>query len=182
MKHILAAVFGIDDREMDEVDAETLICRIRSRNKQKISCPSTSGFVTAGINDQDIQVRRFSILSGLRIKSMTSNVRSVIRPHGICPASNRIEDEPILTIMADDCQRVSYRICIREQVRTPQAMRTSWVCCEVTYELLKYLIDRQYPLVLENAGYELKDGVLVGTDGCCVDAEILGNLLSRVNI
>lgn len=39
IKLILTEAFGIGDREMDGVDAETLVCRIKSRNNQKyLSC------------------------------------------------------------------------------------------------------------------------------------------------
>lgn len=57
---------------------------------------------------------------------------------------------------------------------------TKTVPCRVSYELLKSLIDEQDALGMENAAFELKDGVHVVEDGCLVDAKVLAKVLERL--
>jgi hypothetical protein len=56
----------------------------------------------------------------------------------------------------------------------------SAVPCRVSYDLLKSLIDEQDALGMENAAFQLKDGVLKGDDGPCVDAKVLTQVLERI--
>jgi hypothetical protein len=53
--------------------------------------------------------------------------------------------------------------------------------CRVSCELLKNLIDEQDALGMENAAFELKDGVQMADDGCRVDAKVLTKVLERLS-
>jgi hypothetical protein len=46
--------------------------------------------------------------------------------------------------------------------------------------LLKSLINEQDALGMENAAFQLKDGVVQGGDGPCVDAKVLTQVLQRI--
>lgn len=54
------------------------------------------------------------------------------------------------------------------------------VPCRVSYELLKSLIDEQDSVGMQNAGFELKRGLHMTKDGCCVDAKVLSSVLDRL--
>jgi hypothetical protein len=58
---------------------------------------------------------------------------------------------------------------------------TPSVPCRVSYELLKSLIDEKDALAIENAAFELKDGIQIMENGICnVDAKVLAKVLSRL--
>ena len=63
---------------------------------------------------------------------------------------------------------------------TVPVTRNKTVPCRVSYELLKSLVDEQDALAMENAVFELKDGVQVGTDGCRVDAKVLAKMIEKL--
>jgi len=54
------------------------------------------------------------------------------------------------------------------------------VCCQLSHRLLKHLFDQQYPYALEKANYELRDEVLVGSDGKDLDSEMLFDLVDEL--
>ena len=54
------------------------------------------------------------------------------------------------------------------------------VPCRVSYELLKSLVDEQDALAIENAVFELKDGVQQDSDGCRVDAKVLAKMIEKL--
>ena len=54
------------------------------------------------------------------------------------------------------------------------------VPCRVSYELLKSLVEEQDALAMENAVFEMKDGVQMGTDGCRVDAKVLAKVIEKL--
>jgi hypothetical protein len=54
------------------------------------------------------------------------------------------------------------------------------VPCRVSYELLKSLVDEQDALAMENAVFELKDGVQLGNDGVRVDAKVLAKMIEKL--
>jgi hypothetical protein len=58
---------------------------------------------------------------------------------------------------------------------------TETVQCEITYDLLKRLIDERDPGALQSREFELKDGILVARDGSRVTLAMLGKLLERLN-
>ena len=58
--------------------------------------------------------------------------------------------------------------------------KTRAVPCRVSYDLLKSLIDEQDTLAMENAVFELRDGVLRGRDGPCIDGRVLTRVLERL--
>lgn len=58
--------------------------------------------------------------------------------------------------------------------------KTRAVPCRVSYDLLKSLIDEQDTLAMENAVFELREGVLRGKNGPCIDARVLTNVLNRL--
>ena len=58
---------------------------------------------------------------------------------------------------------------------------TASVPCRISYELLKHLIDEKDALAVENAAFELKDGIrLCGNGECNVDAKVLAKVLDRL--
>jgi len=54
------------------------------------------------------------------------------------------------------------------------------VPCRVSYELLKNLVDEQDALAMENAVFELKDGVQLESDGVRVDAKVLAKMIEKL--
>jgi hypothetical protein len=54
------------------------------------------------------------------------------------------------------------------------------VPCRVSYELLKSLVDEQDALAMENAVFELKDGVQLANDGVRVDAKVLAKMIEKL--
>ena len=61
------------------------------------------------------------------------------------------------------------------------APSTGTVQCEITYDLLKRLIDERDPRALQKGEFELKDGILVGKDGSRVTLAMLARLLEGLN-
>lgn len=58
---------------------------------------------------------------------------------------------------------------------------TEMVQCEITFDLLKRLIDEKDPRALETREFSLKDGTLVARDGSKVTLDMLGKILEKLN-
>lgn len=58
---------------------------------------------------------------------------------------------------------------------------TEMVQCEITFDLLKRLIDEKDPRALETGEFTLKDGTLVARDGSEVTLAMLGRILEKLN-
>jgi hypothetical protein len=176
MKRILAKIFNIDEG-ISGFDSDTLIQKIISLSGRVLYFSSIPDLImsrNAADHDHTPGSKTLEIYSNL-LPKMAYNERNGLSMDGEYLVSSQINDSD-MTITADQCRRIPCKICIRQALGSQSDM-PRWVCCEVTYELLKYLIDEQYPFVLQNAGYELNDGALVGLDGLCVDSGMLGNLL-----
>lgn len=168
MKLALSTACDFEYDDIDRMDFDQLIHKIRSRVEGASWGHPTS---LASISEEYPQI------PGLELMPFTS---------GITPSSLLNErqelipvNQPQLTITVGDPQTIPPQICVRVQVPPTQDRMRSTVCCNVTYALLKHLIDEQYPFFLDDAGYELKNEILVGGDGGCVDAGRLGVILSQ---
>lgn len=176
MKYILAKTFNIDE-DISGFDCDILIQKIISLSGRVLYFSYIPNLImsrNAADHDHIPGSKTLEIYSNLLPKKVY-NERNRLSMDGEGLVSSQINDSD-MTITADQCRRIPCTICIR-QVLGSQSDMSRRVCCEVTYELLKYLTGEQYPFVLQNAGYELRDGVLVGLDGCCVDSGMLGNLM-----
>lgn len=57
---------------------------------------------------------------------------------------------------------------------------TASIPCRLSFELLQRLINEQDPLAIENAAFELKDGLSLEDGSCNVDAKVLAKVLNRL--
>lgn len=53
------------------------------------------------------------------------------------------------------------------------------VWCNLSYDLLKHILDLQYPHALEEAGFRMKEGILVQGDGKNVDGKLVTDLIRQ---
>jgi hypothetical protein len=65
--------------------------------------------------------------------------------------------------------------------RYPNQSAGKTVTCRVSYDLLASLIDEHDPNALENAAFELKDGIFMAEDGCRVDAKMLSRVMEKLS-
>lgn len=175
MKLALCKACNLEYDDIERMDFDSLTHKIRLRIER--NSWESRPLLTSVVNE-------FEQTSSPTTPFPTSDstLPNVYRPPPVSIPTQTQTSQPQLTITLGDPQTFPAQICVRLQVPPTQDRTTRLICCNVTYELLKHLIDEKYPFFLDDAGYELRDGVLVESDGGCVDAEKLGSILSQYEI
>jgi hypothetical protein len=210
LKRVIFELSGIGDVEIDRaVDVESLVEEIRARIGGNVHSPrSTNGMTgppsrsssfSGGVVDTAWGYGPSTPFSvGGYPSAPISDVRSQ-KPPTPPPSKDeqhKNEDNPahnlLLTLapnITPNCAEgfgpQGKRFCslLRLLASESDGARSSSasIPCRVSYELLKNLIDEQDALAVENAAFELKEGIrLMDNGGCNVDAKILSKVLSRL--
>lgn len=202
LKRILLEACGVTDADLERADADILIDEIRARmgggSQRAPSKPhSRSGSFSGGFIEMSVPPWSYCASpfpTCCRPSAPLSDVRSQKPP---TPPPTKDDGgsnamDLLLTLApqtATDCgdgmTTSGQRFCgllqlLASSDNSSAVAANKTVPCRVSYELLKSLIDEQDALVLENAAFELKDGVRVGRDGCRVDAKALTKVLERL--
>ena len=177
MRQALVQGSGIDDRDIDELDAELIKIKIKSRTNTSLSSANAVASVGTIHDDQNISVSKAHNMppnhSSRILESPLQNRSEFYGTRAVLTAANHT----VLTVSANECDDIVCDICVQAETLNGDLEVSNVVCCKITHELLKYLIDKQYPLLLQNAGFQMENGILVGRNGCCLDIETLMNLL-----
>jgi len=196
LKKVLFDSFGLGDLDIERAEPEALVEEIKAR----VGGPSTEGPRSTA------SVSRSSSFSGGVIApngytpfstccyptAPLSDIRSQ-KPPTPPPSKDDKETASELLLQlapqtAPNCGEglnlPGKRFCGLLQLLAAEAnakeCKTRAVPCRVSYDLLKSLIDEQDTLAMENAVFELRDGVLRGKDGPCIDAKALTKVLERL--
>jgi hypothetical protein len=84
-----------------------------------------------------------------------------------------------VAVVDEEDQGAIPKVCIFLNPLNKESSEAKMVSCRVTYPLLKYLIDQQYPGELGKTEYKVKDGTLVMDSEHDVDEERLAQLLRQ---
>jgi hypothetical protein len=196
LKKVLLDTFGLGDPEIERAEPEALVEEIRSRlggqpteASKCTTSPSRSSSFSGGV----IATNGYTPFSACCYPSAPlSDIRSQ-KPPTPPPTKDdkEIAGELLLQLApqtAPNCgeglNQPGKRFCGLLQLLAAEAnakeCKTRAVPCRVSYDLLKSLIDEQDSLAMENAVFELRDGVLRGKDGPCIDAKALTKVLNRL--
>ncbi len=196
LKKVLFDTFGLGDLEIERSEPEALVEEIKSRlggqSTEASKCttsPSRSSSFSGGVIATNVYTP-FSVCC--YPSAPLSDIRSQ-KPPTPPPSKDdkEIASELLLQLApqtAPNCgeglNQPGKRFCGLLQLLAAEAnakeCKTRAVPCRVSYDLLKSLIDEQDNLAMENAVFELRDGVLRGKDGPCIDAKVLTKVLNRL--
>lgn len=195
LKRVLLDSCGLSDVDIERGDVEMLVEEVKSRlaavqlEQRSIGVASRSSSFSGGVIETSWSYKPSTPFPSCCYPSAPlSDVRSQ-KPPTPPPSKDDPADSLLLTLApqtAPDCGKdlssPGKRFCGLLQLLAGESNGSSnkTVPCKVSYELLKNLIDEQDALAMENAAFELKDGVQVGMDGCRIDAKVLGKVLDRL--
>jgi len=192
LKRVLFESCGLSDVDVERGDVDTLAEEVKSRlgavQLERSTGPSRSSSFSGGVIETGWTYKPSTPFPACYPSAPLSDVRSQ-KPPTPPPSKDDPAESLVLTMAPQtapncgkDLSSPGRRFCGLLQLLAPQSNATSnkTVPCRVSYELLKSLIDEQDALAMENAAFELKDGVQVGQDGCRIDAKVLGKVLDRL--
>jgi hypothetical protein len=199
LRKVLYDSCGLGDIDVDRSEVEVLVEEIKSRlggsQIQEIptanrGMPSRSSSFSGGVIRTDSSHYTSTPFPGCYPTAPLSDVRSQ-KPPTPPPRKDETVNDLLLTLApqtgpscGDGLSSSGKRFCGLLQLLASEAHARSCneaaVPCRVSYELLKSLINEQDTLGMENAAFQLKDGVAQGGDGPCVNVKVLTQVLESI--
>ena len=201
LRKVLYDSCGLGDNDVDRSEVEVLVEEIKSRlgggQIQEIptvsrGIPSRSSSFSGGVirTDPSQYTTSTPFPACCYPTAPLSDVRSQ-KPPTPPPSKEETANDLLLTLApqtaptcGDGLGSSGKRFCGLLQLLASETNAKSCtepaIPCRVSYNLLKGLINEQDALGMENAAFQLKDGVVQGGDGPCVDAKVLTQVLERI--